>query len=113
MQFGDPVPWRPEWTKALKSRFTPITIGALAHKGACHYAWVRPDEPELRNLDPPKSLKHGGFAYLFHQDLSGTHPSDRVFPLKQFSPAFMRMMTKKRMSVMNDEDVFSFVNNIQ
>ena len=42
-----------------------ITIKDLKDKGACHYSWVRPDEPALEGFDRPH-LPHGGFAYLFH-----------------------------------------------
>eukprot|EP00746_Dinoflagellata_sp_MGD_P036394 gnl/MRDRNA2_/MRDRNA2_18728_c0_seq1.p1 gnl/MRDRNA2_/MRDRNA2_18728_c0~~gnl/MRDRNA2_/MRDRNA2_18728_c0_seq1.p1 ORF type:complete len:581 (-),score=119.14 gnl/MRDRNA2_/MRDRNA2_18728_c0_seq1:182-1924(-) len=88
MQFGKPLPWKSEWTAAIWDRFAPITIAVLKDKGACYYGWVRPDEAALQNHPGVPRLEHGGFVYLFHEDLLGTSDAmhqDCIFPLVRVS----------------------------
>lgn len=89
LQFGRYAAWRPEWTASLmrQGRFQRITIRALVDVGAHHFCWLRPGET-LRSADgtlctEQPCVPHGGFAYLFHEDVFSTDPDDlrldRVF----------------------------------
>jgi len=95
LQFGKSAAWDPEWTKALmlNGRFQPITIKPLNDVGAFHFCWLRPGEKirnHLGDLPNQPSVDHGGFAYLFHEDVYANHPMDRYFPVvsgEQYRPA--------------------------
>lgn len=113
MQFGEPLPWKPEWTAVLAQRFSRITIQALKDKGAHYYCWIRPQEPELESLDIGGwKFNYGGFCYLFHEDIVvrvGTalvddcKPEDLrdcIFPLEQVLPTI------------NAQQTFEFVGNM-
>lgn len=105
LQFGKPLPWKSEWTAALETRFSRITIQALKEKGACHYCWVRPDEPLLRDLCPPE-LKRGGFVYLFHEEIIPKEltdfAKDRVFPLEEVGRTIADRKTLKGFQFVDD-----------
>lgn len=89
LQFERYKPWRSEWTAGLmkQGRFQRITIRALNAVGAHHFAWLRPGEIIRAEDGTPcaqqPSVPHGGFAYLFHDDVFSTDEEalalDRVF----------------------------------
>merc|ERR1712224_60997 len=75
-----------------------ITIKAFRDKGARYYTWVRPDEEVLRDLCPP-TLPHGGFVYLFHDDIEVSDDaaiSDIIFPLQEVVANFQVEQQRKR-----------------
>merc|ERR1711933_106583 len=80
LYFSGPKRWRHEWTQALvkQNRFQRITIQGLATLGARYFCWVRPHEVILSAKVQP-DVPHGGFAYLFHDDLECTDERDRFF----------------------------------
>mmetsp|Transcript_40520 Transcript_40520/g.114601 ORF Transcript_40520/g.114601 Transcript_40520/m.114601 type:complete len:445 (-) Transcript_40520:143-1477(-) len=75
LRFAEAKRWPPEWTKALveQGRFQPITIKGLRDLGARMYMWLRPHEiiegPDGSPLPTQPDVPHGGFAYLFHDNL--------------------------------------------
>jgi len=78
LQFRRPTKWRSEWTAALmkQGRFQRITIKPLNDIGAHHFCWLRPGEVILgsdgQSLAEQPAVPHGGFAYLFHDDVFST-----------------------------------------
>mmetsp|Transcript_15025 Transcript_15025/g.35362 ORF Transcript_15025/g.35362 Transcript_15025/m.35362 type:complete len:317 (+) Transcript_15025:109-1059(+) len=81
-----PVPQGLVRTLVTQKRFQPITIGALWALGARHFCWLRPgevvestDEESIKEYNQPH-VPHGGFLYLFGDELGEPHPLDRYFP---------------------------------
>mmetsp|Transcript_64403 Transcript_64403/g.171736 ORF Transcript_64403/g.171736 Transcript_64403/m.171736 type:complete len:315 (+) Transcript_64403:32-976(+) len=84
LQFRAPAPWVAEWTATLMrhGRFQRITIKALNDLGAHHFCWLRPGEVIPSADGTPcaeqPNVPHGGFAYLFHDDVLSSTPEQRV-----------------------------------
>lgn len=72
--------WRGEWSETLlrQKRFQPVTIKAMTDAGAHYFCWLRPDE---FGFDSPK-VPHGGFVYLFDEELGKPHQKDCYFLVK-------------------------------
>mmetsp|Transcript_36862 Transcript_36862/g.97131 ORF Transcript_36862/g.97131 Transcript_36862/m.97131 type:complete len:431 (+) Transcript_36862:61-1353(+) len=75
LHFSEPKWWRPEWTSALveQGRFQKVTLKAMQELGAKFFLWLRPDEiiegPENNPLSSQPEVPHGGFVYLFHDNV--------------------------------------------
>merc|ERR1712154_204717 len=91
--FGSPRRWSPVATLALfeSGRFQPVTLKMLSDVGVRHFCWLLPGE-QLRGIDgqllpadQQPDVPHGGFAYLFHDDVLETQVQDlvldRYFPI--------------------------------
>jgi len=82
LSFSGPQPWRKEFTSALKDRWMPVTLPFVAEKGAKFFAWINPNEKleaefgQQLNVEPWVPSEHGGFVYLFTDDLLGRDLSD-------------------------------------
>lgn len=82
LHFAKPRPWFPQWTKALAAseRFQPLTMKVLRDVGARLFVWLYPGELLLGADGSPLAsqpqVPHGGFAYLFHEDLAATDEED-------------------------------------
>lgn len=80
LQFSRPKKWDPFWTMELmrNGRFQPITIKPLNDLGAQHFCWLRPGEVikgiDGRPLPRQPEVTHGGFAYLFHNNVHSDNP---------------------------------------
>ena len=80
LQFRRPAGWAGEWTAALmkQGRFQRITIKPLNDIGAYHFCWLRPGEvikgADGRPCASQPDVPHGGFAYLFHEDVFSSAP---------------------------------------
>jgi len=89
--FGDPRRWLPEWTQRLAEhgRFQPITIRSIRELGVRKFCWLRPNEiiedDDGQPLPMQPDVPHGGFVYLFHDDVMVTNrietAMDRYFPV--------------------------------
>jgi len=82
LHFSKPRPWFPDWTRALaaRKRFQPLTMKILRDMGARLFVWLCPGEILLGEDGCPLAVQphvpHGGFAYLFHEDLYTTNEED-------------------------------------
>eukprot|EP00443_Scrippsiella_acuminata_P113355 CAMPEP_0115760420 /NCGR_PEP_ID=MMETSP0272-20121206/99985_1 /TAXON_ID=71861 /ORGANISM="Scrippsiella trochoidea, Strain CCMP3099" /LENGTH=429 /DNA_ID=CAMNT_0003206075 /DNA_START=84 /DNA_END=1374 /DNA_ORIENTATION=+ len=82
LHFAEPRRWLPEWTAALveQGRFQRITMKAFQEAGARMYLWLRPHEVlEAADGNPLPSqpeVPHGGFVYLFHEDVLSTDDAE-------------------------------------
>lgn len=82
--FSTPRTWRAEWSKSLakESRFQKVTIQGIQRGGAKYFCWLKPGEIFLSSKKQPL-VPHGGFAYLFHDNLEdGTDPRDCYFAVQ-------------------------------
>lgn len=66
LHFGDPRPWRDEFTEGLKAqgRFQPVTLPSLRTRGATHFCWVSPGETFTSGPEEWSPSKDGAFLYL-------------------------------------------------
>jgi len=84
LQFLPPKPFEAGWTAALhrQGRFQRITIKPLNDIGAHHFCWLRPGEIVKDASGTPcesqPQVPHGGFAYLFHNDVFSSDPEEIV-----------------------------------
>jgi hypothetical protein len=90
VQFSEARRWEPEWTAALaqQGRFQTITMKSLRDVGAVMSLWLRPNEiletAEGNPLPRQPDVPHGGFVFLFHDDLVPTREVavlDRYFAM--------------------------------
>lgn len=78
LHFAEPRRWVPEWTAALveQGRFQRVTMKAFQELGARMYLWLRPNEvieaSDGNPLPTQPEVPHGGFVYLFHEDVLAT-----------------------------------------
>jgi len=82
---GQPAPPGPVSSRApprAPPRASQITIKALNDLGAHHFCWLRPGEVIPSADGTPcaeqPNVPHGGFAYLFHDDVLSSTPEQRV-----------------------------------
>jgi len=84
LQFVPPKKFDGSWTAALhqQGRFQRITIKGLNDIGAHHFCWLRPGEiirqPSGEPCASQPNVPHGGFAYLFHNDVFSSDPEEQL-----------------------------------
>jgi hypothetical protein len=87
LQLGRHLTWNPAWTGPLmrRGRFQPITIKSLRVLGARHFCWLRPGElitdAHGKSLACQPQIAHGGFAYIFSDDVLRHSAANRYFPI--------------------------------
>jgi nicotinamidase-related amidase len=87
--FGAAQSWRTEYTSKLVSqkRFQPVTLTDLLAVGARHFSWIHAGETLVSSSGSWEPATHGGFVYLFGEDVTAPSSRDIFFPVSEASRA--------------------------
>jgi len=83
LTFGKPKKWNSKYNAALSGRWQPVTLPLMKRDGALLFTWINPGEvlSGPSGVPPWTVCKHGGFAYLFHENLAEENDRDVFFEI--------------------------------
>lgn len=109
LRCGAPQLWARAWSVALagQGRFQRVTMREVEEVGARMFCWLRPDEVLESTDGEPLTFQphvpHGGFVYLFHEDV--LDPEDSLLALDRYFPVVPDYFLREN-SMLSDGGLF-------